>query len=40
VSGLDGYYNWAQIKESGAVYCDLVVVQRGHVSKTTLKAEL
>lgn len=40
VSGLYGYYNWAQIKESGAVYCDLVVVQRGHVSKTTLKAEL
>lgn len=40
VSGLGTYFNWADIKESGRVYCDLVVIQNGQISVVTLSAEL
>lgn len=39
ISGLDSYYNWAEIKESGTIFCDLYVVQSGQISKVTLSAK-
>ena len=40
VSSLNSYHNWEEIKQSGVVYCDLVIVQKGRISKVTLSAEL